>query len=342
MRVLVTGGTGFVGSHTVAALVQAGHEVRLLVRSRERIAPALEPLGVREVDACVGDITEPTSVERALEHCEAVVHAASVFSFDPRRRRDIEQANVRGAEIVLRAAAQRGLAPVVHVSTFAALLPARERPLTPETAPGRKGPPYLRSKAAQERFARRLQDEGAPIVIVQPGAVWGPHDPYFGENDQLTRNVLARRMPIVPAGGIPIVDVRDLSAAIARAIGGSRAPRRYLLGGSYTTFRQLVGLLGELSGRRLPALPLREELIAPIAYVADAVQRLATFRVPVGREAIWITRQRARTDDSRAREELEFTPRDLRETLADTVRSLIASGRLSPQEAGALAPDSRG
>src|SRR6266536_5794866 len=174
MRVLVTGGTGFVGSHTVAELVEAGHKVRLLVRSLERVAPALEPLDVREVDACVGDVTEPKSVERALEGCEAIVHAASVFSFDPRRHREIEQANVRGAEIVLGSAAQRGREPVVHVSTFAALLPARERPLTPDTAPGRKGPPYLRSKAEQERFARRLQDEGAPIVIVQPGAVWGP------------------------------------------------------------------------------------------------------------------------------------------------------------------------
>jgi dihydroflavonol-4-reductase len=173
------------------------------------------------------------------------------------------------------------------------------------------------------------------VVIVQPGAVWGPNDPHFGESDQLIQGVLAGRMPIVSAGGVPIVDARDVAAAIARIVDDVRAPRSYLLGGSYTTLPQLVRLLGELTGRRLRALPLREELLLPIAYAADALQRLVPFRVPVSREAIWITGQRATTDDSRARAELAFVPRDVRETLADTVRSLVASGRVSPREAGA-------
>ena len=75
MRVLVTGGTGFVGSHTVAALIENGHDVRLLVRSPDRIAPALEPLGVGKVDSIVGDITDANAGERAMKGCEAVRHA---------------------------------------------------------------------------------------------------------------------------------------------------------------------------------------------------------------------------------------------------------------------------
>jgi nucleoside-diphosphate-sugar epimerase len=161
-----------------------------------------------------------------VKGCDAVVHAASMFSFDPRRRREIQQANVRGAEIVLGTAARQELGPIVHVSSFGALLPARERPLTPHTEPGRNGAPYARSKAAQERVARRLQQEGAPIVIVQPGAIFGPHDPHFGESDQLTRAILARKMPIVPAGGVPIVYVRDVGACLARVVEHERAPRR--------------------------------------------------------------------------------------------------------------------
>jgi uncharacterized protein YbjT (DUF2867 family) len=86
MRVLVTGGTGFVGSHTVAALVERGHEVRLLVRAVQRVAPALAPLGLQaaDLDTVVGDVTDPAAVEQAVRGCETVVHAASVYAFDSR------------------------------------------------------------------------------------------------------------------------------------------------------------------------------------------------------------------------------------------------------------------
>jgi dihydroflavonol-4-reductase len=77
MRVLVTGGTGFVGRHTVAALVGHGHRVRLLVRAPERIAPALDPLGITQVEVVVGDVTNPAAVQQAMGGCDAVVHAAS-------------------------------------------------------------------------------------------------------------------------------------------------------------------------------------------------------------------------------------------------------------------------
>jgi dihydroflavonol-4-reductase len=338
MRVFITGGTGFVGSHTVAALLEAGHEVRLLVRSPERIAKAMQPLGVGEVDFCVGDATESESVAGALEGCEAAVHAASTFSFDPRQRRTIRDANVRGAEVVLGAAIRGGLAPVVHVSSIVALLPAHGRVLTPDIPPGHAHSPYFQSKAEQERLARRLQQDGAPIVIVQPGSVWGPHDPNYGESDQMASNILARRMPIIPAGGMQIVDVRDVAAAIARTVERDHAPRRYLLGGSYVTVRELVHLLAELTSRRLGALPMREELILPVARVADLVQRLVPFRIPLPSGGIALTRQRARSDDSRAHEELGFTPRDLRATVADTVRSLVETGRIPREQAGALAP----
>jgi nucleoside-diphosphate-sugar epimerase len=86
MRVLVTGGTGFVGSHTVAALVNGGHQVRLLVRDRQRVAPAVAPLGLQpaELDTSVGDVTDLAVVNQAVAGCEAVVHAGSVYSLDSR------------------------------------------------------------------------------------------------------------------------------------------------------------------------------------------------------------------------------------------------------------------
>jgi dihydroflavonol-4-reductase len=103
MRVLVTGGTGYVGSHTVAALVEGGHEVRLLIRAVQRVAPAVAPLGLQaaDLDTVVGDVTDPEAVQRAVQGCQAVVHAGSVYSFDSRDTRRIRRVNVRGTDLVL-------------------------------------------------------------------------------------------------------------------------------------------------------------------------------------------------------------------------------------------------
>ena len=113
MRVLVTGGTGFVGSHTVAALVEGGHEVRLLVRAVQRVAPALVPLGLQaaNLDTMVGDVTDAAAVDQAVRGCEAVVHAGSVYSFDSRDAGRIRQVNVRGTDLVLGTAHRAGLDP---------------------------------------------------------------------------------------------------------------------------------------------------------------------------------------------------------------------------------------
>ncbi len=108
MLVLVTGGTGYVGSHAIAALTNAGHGVRLLARSPDRIPAALEPLGVEAVETAIGDVTESAAVERALEGCDAVVHAASVFSTDARNADEMKAVNVRGTDIATSAGSPSG------------------------------------------------------------------------------------------------------------------------------------------------------------------------------------------------------------------------------------------
>jgi nucleoside-diphosphate-sugar epimerase len=186
MKVLVTGGTGFVGSHSVAALVSRGHQVRLLVRSRDRVARSLSPLGVEDVESVVGDVTVPQSVEEAMAGCDAVLHAASVYSLDPRAASRVRETNLRGTETVLGAAVRRGLDPVVHVSSYVALLPPEPRGavLTPDSPVTRPAGAYCLSKAESEQAARRYQDQGAPVAIVYPGGVIGPDDPYLGDSNR--------------------------------------------------------------------------------------------------------------------------------------------------------------
>lgn len=126
MLVVVAGGTGYVGSHAIAALVRGGHRIRVLARSPKRIPAVLAPFGVDQVETVTGDVTDPVAVERALEGADGVLHAASVFSMDRRRAEEMRSVNVRGTEIVLGTAHRLGLDPIVYVSSELALLPPRD------------------------------------------------------------------------------------------------------------------------------------------------------------------------------------------------------------------------
>ncbi len=159
-----------------------------------------------------------------MADCDAVLHAAAVYSVDPRAASRIRATNVRAAEIVLGAAVRMGLDPVVHVSSYVALLPPKPRDavLTPDSPVPRPGGAYCRSKAESELVARRYQEQGAPVVIVYPGGVIGPDDPYLGDSNraiaEFAKSGLAMR------GGGPTVDVRDVAAVHAAVMEPGRAP----------------------------------------------------------------------------------------------------------------------
>jgi nucleoside-diphosphate-sugar epimerase len=337
MRVLVTGGTGYVGSHAAAALVRHGHEVRLLVRSPERVARSLGPLGIGVPDVVVGDITDAGSIDTALSGCAAVVHAASVYSLDPRDAPTIAATNVRGTETVLGAARRAGVDPIVYVSSYVGLLPATGI-LGPESPVGDPTPPYARSKADSEIVARRHQEQGAPVVSVYPGSVWGPHDPYCGESCRLLSGILTNRLPFAIRGGLPIADVRYVASVLAATVEPGKGPRRFMVGGHDTRWNELFAHLRRLTGRRLRAMPTPRPVATGFGRLMDGAQRLLPGKAPLAYEGIYIATQDPKTDDTRTAAELGVVAPPLEETLTDTIRWMLEAGRIPAKAAGRIRP----
>lgn len=337
MRVLVTGGTGFVGSHTTAALLRAGHEVRLLVRKVERIAPALDPLGVTAaVDHVVGDATDPSIVAEAVDGCDAVIHAAAVYSLDSRDYARTRRTNIAAARAVLGTAVEHGCDPVIHISSTAAVL-RRSGTVTADSPLSTVHGTYIQSKVDSERYARELQAKGAPVVIVSPGGVFGPYDPHLSEQMRMLRDVLRGLYPMWSTGGYHGVDVRDIAALNVAALTPGQGPRRYLVPGHHLDGPTLFGTLRAVTGRRLPYVLVPRPVLLPLAWTTTMIQRAIPIHLPAEYEAVQLGGQRARYDTSATERDLGVTATPLTQVLTDAVRWLHQAGHITARQAGAAA-----
>ena len=336
MKILVTGGTGFVGSHVVAAVTHAGHDVRLLARRPEQVTTSLRPLGVEVADIVVGDVLDERVVSQAVDGCAAVVHAAAVFSLDPRRADEMRRTNLRATELVLNSAVDRGLNPVVYVSTTVAL--TRYGGSGPDLPLGDIDHPYAESKIASEKVARRLQDAGAPVVIAYPGAVYGPDDPYRGAQTEQLRWMARGLFPTFPMGGQHVVDVRDVATLIAALLSRPIRSRRYVVPGHHVGGSELYAAVTHAAGRRLPHVILPGWIIGPSVALIEAVQRHLPqqWHYPADREGVAILRRDTRFDDSSARAEFGIDPIPFQQTITDAIRWLVESGRVPARRAPLL------
>lgn len=330
MRVLVTGASGFVGSYAVGALVDAGHEPQLLVRNP---AKARKVLGAVADGLTVhaADIRDAAAVRSALQRCEAVLHAAADMGVTGRRA-DLHGANVVGLENVLGQAVELGLDPVVHVSTVAVFVPPGEPLITVESplASPRNG--YGRSKVAGERYAREL----GGVTIVYPGGVVGPNQPTLDALNEGFRAGVTQGWPIVP-GGVSVLDVRDLAVALARCFTPGKSGGRYLIGGNFLTWPEVVAVCEQVTGRKLRTFPLPASLLRGLGSALDALKAVLPIAYPLTRDAADIMVTMVPTDDSLARAELGVTLRPVEDTVSDTLRWLQAEGHLDARRIGRLA-----
>ena len=329
--VLLTGASGFLGVHTARHLLDADHDVRALVRSPEKLAQHLARLGVEPEDPRVtvlaGDMTDRTTVSEAVDGCDAVVHAAATFSFKRRDRDAIQRQNAVGTRTVLEAGVAAGCRSLVHVSSTVALTRPGARVVDDQSPLGQGFGPYSESKIASERVARELQEGGAPVAIVNPGGILGPHDPYLGETNSVVLSILRGRLPAWPRGSMPYVDVRDSADVVVAAL--DHPGGRFLVPGTDVT--NLPAELRAVTGRRLPAVTVPAGLAAAAAmpgyltgwgFLPGAVEGARTGGAG------------NRFDASATVRTLGIAGRPLADSLRDTIRWMVAAGHLSTRAAG--------
>ncbi len=320
MKILVTGGTGFLGSALVPLLAAEGHALRLLARGG---APQAEALGAEVVRAPLEDVE---AVRGALRGVEAVYHLAGQVSFSGEDAAGLYRLHVEGTRRTLEAAAAAGVSRFVLASTSGTIGVSRaERTATEaddypivEVA----GWPYYLSKIYQEKTALRFhRDGGLPVVVLNPSLLLGPGDARLSSTDVVFK-FLERRIPAMPSGGLSFVDVRDAAGAFAAALSRGRPGERYLLGGANMTFAELFGRLSRLSGVAPPAVRLPGNASVLGAKLLETFHRWRESEPPISSAEVEMGERFWWVDSSKAARELGFSPRDPQETLFETVRYL--------------------
>jgi dihydroflavonol-4-reductase len=323
MKIFVTGGNGFIGSVVVRKLLQAGYEVRCLLRTSSRT----ERIDGLPVERVLGDVRDADSLRAGMADCQATIHLAGLSSWGEIDSPDLKDVVEGGTRNILEAAQVLPTHRVIFVSSVTAVNGSDRPEVFSETSKFTLDDPELKyalAKRNAEVQCRKALSQGVPVVVVNPAEVYGPSDTAFVTAGNLVH--FARSNPVlVCSGGTSVAYVDDVAAGIVAALAKGRPGERYILGGENLTIRQLAGLCLQLIGRRPRIVTLPNSLIRRVTRVAK------TLRLPLPYDArvIPYATRYWFVDGSKAQRDLGVKFRDARSTLAPTIAWLREAGHIA-------------
>jgi dihydroflavonol-4-reductase len=316
---LVTGGTGFLGTHLVEQLIEAGaSDVRVMAGSVPR---RLIEMGVEPIE---GSITEASDVRRAVAGVTEIYHLAGRVSRARDEAREMMAIHVEGTRLLCEAARTAGVKSIVMASTSGTIAVTE----TGEEIPDESWPPpldiisrwpYYASKYYQEQVAlENFSGRGLRLIMLNPSLLLGPGDERLSST-KVILDFLARKINAVPSGGLSFVDVRDVATTFRAAMSEGKHGERYLLGSANWTFDKFFGRLERISKTQGPRLSLPKSFAVTGSKLVDALFRQWNMAPPIEAESVEMAEYFWYLDDGKARSELGFTPRDPAETLHETI-----------------------
>jgi dihydroflavonol-4-reductase len=339
MTTLVTGATGFLGSHVARLLVERGEHVRVLVRpAREGHLP--NALAANGVESARGDLRDAASLNRAMQGVDVVYHVAADYRLWARQPGDIYDSNVAGTRNMLEAARRARVAKIVYTSTVGTVAVPRGGSLPDEntrTSVDEMIGHYKRSKWLAEQEALRAAGDGLPVVIVNPSTPVGPGDVKPTPTGRIVVDFLNGRMPAYVDAGLNFLPVEDAAAGHLLAAERGRVGERYILGGENLTLKQVLAVLARVSGRREPRVRLPLALAVGVGYVDAGISYLLGREPRVPLEGVRMARHSMFVNTERARREFGFAPGPVAAALERAVRWYEANGYVGGRHAAGVA-----
>jgi dihydroflavonol-4-reductase len=321
VKILVTGGTGFLGSHLVERLVAQRHSVRVIGRS----APARPVDG--KIEFLEGDLRDPESLRRAARSVEVIYHLAGLVSFHPRDGRAMYELHVDGTRRLLEAARESEVQRIILASTSGTIAASKEEAVGSEdddypiAVVGRW--PYYLSKIYQEKLALRFcREHSIPLVVLNPSLLLGPGDDRLSST-WIVAKFLNQELPAMPSGGLSFVDCRDAADAFAAALTSGEVFGRHLMGLNMS-FREFFGRLHRLTGVPAPRIRVPSTVNVLGAQLLERWARMRGTEPPVDQHSVEIGEHFFYVDPSKSERLLDFRTRDPQQTLQATVDYLMS------------------
>ncbi|MGB6199701.1 MAG: hopanoid-associated sugar epimerase [Candidatus Acidiferrales bacterium] len=332
MTTLVTGATGFLGSHVARQLVARGEKN---VRALARPSSDLRALAGLAVERVTGDLRDPSSLDAALAGVDLVFHVAADYRLWARNPQEIYESNVTGTRNLMDAARRAGVARIVYTSTVATIAVSVAGSLPNERTEARLADmigAYKRSKFLAEQEVLKAAGEGLPVVIVNPTTPVGPGDWKPTPTGKIVVDFLNGRMPGYVDTGLNFVAVEDAAAGHLLAAERGKVGERYLLGGENLSLHELLDGLAQVSGRPAPRFRVPIAVAFAAAYADAFVARLSGREPHIPIDGVRIARHSMFVDCSKAARDLGFAPGPVAAALGRAVRwyqdnGYVAEGR---------------